>query len=192
MKKKFIDILTVCSITAIGVSFIVLIASIVYSDDIIDEPLETETTTIKDTTETTAEHTSKIEPYSYMKLAPEKLRDFSALVTLEADIESQECKEAVASVILNRMTTRNMSLDEVMYEDGQFEPASMIKDTEPSAECMEAVYKVTTYGPTIPEYVTFFRADHYHNWDSDRYISYKQIDNTYFSYDKEVYDRIMN
>lgn len=119
---------------------------------------------------------------TYIYLTDEEIRDFATLVYLEGGNQSYECQLAIASVIVNRMTTSNSSLYDVMYAKNQFTPANRIKQHSPSESTLNAVKEVITYGPTIPEHVIFFRADYYHNWGSwvEPYIVY---DNTYFSSD---------
>lgn len=110
----------------------------------------------------------------------------ATLVYLEAGVESFDCQEAVVSVVLNRMYIYNKSLEEIIYEDGQFTPADNIQYSNPSNSTLKAVETVLSCGTTLPMYVTFFRSGHYHNWDSSRYVPYCNIDNTYFTYDKQL------
>jgi len=126
-------------------------------------------------------------PYiqSQYGLSDEECRLLAALVTLEVGSESYECQKAVASVVLNRMYVHNMSLDDVIYEPYQFSVAPKVKSKEPQESCVNAVNDVLVNGITIPQYVTFFRADDFHDW-GDRYKAYKQIDRTYFSYDTKI------
>ena len=117
-------------------------------------------------------------------LTDSEVYTLAALVYLEAGIESIECQRDVASVVINRMTLENKSLNDIIYEENQFEPAYMITETEPSDESVAAVKYVLEYGVTLPEYVTFFRAGYYHQWGD--LIDYCQYDNTYFSYSEMV------
>ena len=121
-------------------------------------------------------------------LSSEECRLLAALVTLEVGAETYECQKAVVSVVLNRMYTGNMTLHEVIYQKYQFSVAPKVKTTKPFESCIQAVDDVLTNGTTLPTYVTFFRAGHYHDW-GDRYVSYKKIDKTYFSYDKVLKEK---
>ena len=121
----------------------------------------------------------------YLEMSEDDKYELATLVYLESGIESYECQKAVASVIVNRMTTRDISLQEVIYEPYQFTPAERVPTSSPSQSTLDAVEEVVTEGPTLPEYVTYFRADYYFNW-GDRYVEYKCIDHTYFSYDIHV------
>lgn len=113
-----------------------------------------------------------------------EIKLLASLVELEAGVESYECKKAVASVIINRMSIYDKDLVEVIYEKNQFSVADRVAEYEPSDESIEAVREVLTTGVTVPEYVTFFRAGYYHDWgDQTPYI---QIDNTYFSYSEST------
>lgn len=117
-----------------------------------------------------------------------EIKMLAALVELEAGIESYECKKAVASVVINRMSIGNKDLLDVIYEKNQFSVADRVSEYEPTEETISAVKEVLTAGVTIPEYVTFFRAGQYHDWgDQTPYI---KIDNTYFSYSLFVKDSI--
>ena len=120
---------------------------------------------------------------NYVDLTGDEIYELATLVYLECGIESFECQQAVASVVINRMTTGGKTLSDVIYEPNQFSPAPLIPKSKPSESTLKAVMTVVECGPTIPEYVTFFRADHYHDW-GNRYESFMCIDNTYFSYDK--------
>lgn len=108
-----------------------------------------------------------------------------ALVTLEAGAESYECQTAVASVVINRMVTGNMSLHDVIYQPYQFSVASKVASTTPLKKSREAALDVILNGTTIPRYVTYFRADYYHRW-GDNYVPWQKIDRTYFSYEKSL------
>lgn len=125
----------------------------------------------------------------YISMTDEDIYILATLVYLECGAESFDCQCAVASVVVNRMTTRNMSLYDIIYEPYQFSPAELITQYEPSDSSLAAAKKVVQDGPTIPEYVTFFRADYYFDW-GDRYVDYMNIDKTYFSYDKYLKEEV--
>lgn len=117
-----------------------------------------------------------------------EIKLLAALVELEAGVESYECKKAVASVVINRMSIDEKSLIDVIYEQNQFSVADKVSEYEPSDESIKAVREVLTTGVTLPEYVTFFRAGQYHDWgDQTPYI---KIDNTYFSYSTAIKNNI--
>lgn len=125
------------------------------------------------------------ESTTYIYLSDEEIRDFSALVYLEAGGESYECMKAVASVVINRMENSNSSLYDIIYAPNQFEPAHNIPYTTPSEDAINAVNEIIANGPCLPKNVTFFRAGYYHNW-SDLIQPYTVIDHTYFSYDVRI------
>ena len=106
------------------------------------------------------------------------------IVEIESGGESRECKEAVTSVIINRMTSEHKTLSEVLYENGQFEGISYIADSIPSSDTISAVDYVLHNGVTLPEYVTYFRADEFHTWEDQQ--PYTVISHTYFSYSESV------
>ncbi len=126
-------------------------------------------------------------PKSYIDMTDDDINELATLVYLEAGAESYECKMAVASVVINRMTYYDQSLQNIIYEPNQFTPAYLIPFYEPSESSLRAVKEVVSNGPTLPEYVTYFRADHYFDW-GDRYVNYINIDHTYFSYDTWIKD----
>ena len=124
----------------------------------------------------------------YMSLSDSEKFELATLVNLESGGESYECQKGVASVILNRMVNDNLSLDNVIYAENQFEPAEYISNSTYTESTLSAVEYVLDNGPTLPRYVTFFRADYYHSWGD--LVKYKQIDNTYFSYSQSLFDKI--
>lgn len=106
------------------------------------------------------------------------------LVEGEAGGESYACKKAVASTVLNRMILSGAELVDIIYEEGQYDVAYELDTITASEDSLNAVKDVSIYGSTVPEYVTYFRADCYHSWgDQQPYI---RIDNTYFSYSADV------
>lgn len=130
----------------------------------------------------------------YVTLSEDDMYMIAQILYLEARGESVECQEAVVSVIVNRMANNNMSAEEVIFADKQFTTANFIEKGQPSDEMIELVQTIAMEGPTIPSYVTYFRAGHFHEWDNEygHVMRYDKLDNTYFSYDvklKEEYDK---
>ena len=87
------------------------------------ESIEPETSSkcedIKETTEPDKKE-------NYIELTDDEIYELATLVYLEAGAESYECQKAVASVVINRMTTQNKSLHSVIYAKNQFSPAYLI------------------------------------------------------------------
>ena len=139
----------------------------------------------------TPEPTKTPEPevLNYIELSKQQIRDLAALIYLEAGAESYECQKAVASVVINRMIVENKTFKQIVYAKGQFSTARKIDSTKPSESCMKAAKEIVKNGPSIPKWVTFFREGHYFDW-GDRYGNYKRIDKTYFSYDKEIRNKL--
>lgn len=127
------------------------------------------------------------EPEPYMEMGESDVYELATLVYLESGTESFECQKAIASVVIHRMQNDNLTLQEVIYAKNQFSPAYLIAESHPSDSTLAAVKDVLQNGPTIPNYVTFFRADYYHNW-SELIIPYCVIDHTYFSADVRLMD----
>lgn len=120
---------------------------------------------------------------NYYELTYDEIDMLARLVYLEAGGESYECMKGVTSAILNRMTSTGMSLHDVIYEPGQFSPACYIESTCYTDTVYSAVIDVVENGPSLPEYVTFFRANHYHDFGNNIVVPYTFINNTYFSAD---------
>lgn len=158
----------------------------------IEEPVEQETTyyestnDIIDNTYETESYETGVQYNSTVSLSESEIRDLATLVFLESGSEPYECQLAVASVIINRMLNNNLSLYDVMYAPNQFSPASIISSSSPSESTLSAVRQVLQTGPTVPYYVTFFRASYYHNWSS-YIVPYCVYGNTYFSADTRLY-----
>ena len=127
------------------------------------------------------------EPEPYMEMDENDVYELATLVYLESGTESYECQKAIASVVVHRMQNDDLTLQEVIYAKNQFSPAYLIAESEPSESTLQAVREVLQDGPTIPNYVTFFRADYYHDW-SELIIPYCTIDHTYFSADVRLMD----
>lgn len=153
------------------------------SEEALDEAAEESTPETPTTEESIQEE--------YIILTDSEKKMIASLVYLEARGESLECQEAVASVIINRFTTGDCnSIEDVIYAKRQFTPAKYVSSTTPTKTQLDIVEKIALTGPTIPEYVTYFRARYYHNWGGLH--NYCYYSNTYFSYDQEVYNQVMN
>lgn len=123
--------------------------------------------------------------YGDIYLTPNEIDELAILVYLEGGAESRYTKECIASVVLNRMYVYDQTLEEVIYAPNQFEPAELIDQYEPTEECLDIVNELLDSRCTVPVQVLYFRADEYHDWSSD-VVPFVKLDNTYFSYDKEV------
>lgn len=102
--------------------------------------------------------------------------------------ESNECQEAIATVILNRWLNPDKypdNIPDVIFQENQFACDTSI--TEPDVGVRVAVHNAiifyNTYNMCIPYQTYYFRADHYHKNLGIPYIS---IDNTYFSVDENA------
>lgn len=124
----------------------------------------------------------------YVNLTKDEKHQLACLLYLEGRGESLECQYAICSVVINRFTTGDYdSILDVIYAKNQFQPARFISSTTPTKTQTDIVEEVCKEGPTIPEYVTYFRASYYHNWSG--LVDYKAIDNTYFSYSTKLYNK---
>ncbi len=114
----------------------------------------------------------------------------ASLCTLEAGTCSQECKQAVVSVIFNRLHSKKWNKDingdgkitlyDIIYYENAFSPASYIASTIGTKESYEAVDYVTRYGSTLPPKVRYFRDSYDFSWEG--YRNYIVLDNIYFGY----------
>lgn len=155
-------------------------------------------TTIPDTTSPEESLPPVEEVQDYVVLDETEKLIFATLIRLECGGSSYETKQAVASVVVNRMKMWNMSLRDVVFAKDQFTPSYLINQDDgiskynPSregvyAECWAAMEEVCKQGPTIPSYVFYFRSEHYP--DLDTLVDYAKIGSLYFSYSPE-YTRV--
>ena len=104
------------------------------------------------------------------------------LVESEAGIESRECKEMVAAVVLNRVKSDRFpnSIYSVIYAPGAFSVTrnNVINRVKVSQETIDAVNAIYYGDKEVPDYIYFFRNKHFFgNWCKPLF----SIDHTYFS-----------
>lgn len=126
----------------------------------------------------------------YIELSEDEKYMLATLIFLEGGGESVECQHAIGSVVINRVTTSGDSLQSVIFAKGQFEPAYLISSTSPEDTQIGIVNELCINGPSLPEYVTYFRADHFHEWSD--LTPYRSIDNTYFSFSGDLCYQVMS
>lgn len=126
----------------------------------------------------------------YISLSQDEIDLISKIVYLEGRGETYECQQGIVSVIINRMTTENKNAHEVIFAENQFTTAKFVDKGKVTEDIQSIVIDIAANGPTIPVWVTYFRAKKYHQWDNEygTVIPYDKIDHTYFSYDKKLYD----
>lgn len=151
------------------------------------EKIEVQIDTVQEEPVISSMTCTESEPEPYMEMGESDVYELATLVYLESGTESFECQKAIASVVIHRMQNDDLTLQEVIYAKNQFSPAYLIAQSEPSESTLQAVREVLQNGPSIPNYVTFFRADYYHNW-SELIVPYCVIDHTYFSADTRLMD----
>lgn len=149
-------------------------------------------TTVQIITETMPETSTSYIPDSFghiVSISDEERLLIATVIDEKAEFESDECKQAIASTILNRYLISGKAISDIIYTESDY---GISKDTayaEPSLSAITAVQYVEHFGTILPEYVTHFRANKYHDWgDQEPFV---KIDNTYFSYsaaEKEVYE----
>lgn len=122
--------------------------------------------------------------FSY--ISDEEKELIARCVMSEAGGESEDCQEAVATVILNRyMSPRYPDKLSEIIVPGQFS----LQDngeitTEVYLSVSRALVNYNTGMQCIPYNCYYFRADHYHDFG----IPYRQIGNNYFSLSEEATD----
>lgn len=114
----------------------------------------------------------------YRALDQEDIDLMARCVMSEAGGQSDECKEAVATTILNRWMSPNYSDSiRIIIED-----AYSTADNGPVTDaCYLAVYSAIAWWGSdyavVPKCIYYFRAGHYHTWALD----YRKIGDLYFS-----------
>lgn len=121
----------------------------------------------------------------YLMMDQEDIDLMARVVMSEAGNQSDDCKEAVATVILNRLASPDypISLKEVIYQPNQFSTAN---NGEPTRSCYLAVYSALQWHGTdnaiVPKSCYYFRSGHYHSWA----LNYKKFGDLYFSLPKDA------
>ena len=100
------------------------------------------------------------------------------VVMSEAGGQSDECKEAVATTILNRVASPRYSRSVSRIVEDAY---STVNNGPVTNECYLAVYSAIAWWGSdfavLPRSIYYFRGGHYHEWALD----YRQIDDLYFS-----------
>ena len=122
------------------------------------------------------EELNKMVVYEEELYSPEDIDLLARVVMSEASTQSNDCKQAVAAVVLNRVNSDKYpdTVSEAVYAPNQFSTAN---NGEPTAECYEAVYKAIRSPEAYPRDMYWFRSDHYHTYgnklfnDGEMYFS---------------------
>lgn len=98
--------------------------------------------------------------YAGIELSQDDLDMLAAIVYLEARGQSAEGQQAVVEVVLNRMLADNFpnTVQEVLYQPGQFTPARLIPSAEPTQAQYDAVDAALNGENILPEDVVYFSA----------------------------------
>lgn len=181
---------TVICIEAVLTLILILVTGVmVIAYHMTPEPEEHVEVVAEVVTNSVVEKTNK----KYYNITEEERYLLAKLAHAEASVCSQECQEAVVSVVFNRLESgkwrRDMNDDgkitlyDIVYYPNAFTPATngAIDKWEPTSKDYAAVDAVLQNGPTVPTYVRYFRANHhFNNWGG--YEGYCSIDNVYFGY----------
>lgn len=116
----------------------------------------------------------------YLMMDKEDIDLMARVVMSEAGNQPAECKEAVATVLLNRLASPDYPVDlyDVVHQQSQFSTAD---NGDPTPECYLAVYSALTWFGSdyavVPSSCYYFRSGHYHTWA----LNYEKIGDLYFS-----------
>lgn len=166
--------------------FSIIFIFLLYSENVepqvqIQEVIVEKEIVIKTEKEVEKEVYVEVEPENHYSVSNVEREMVARLLYREAGATSLECQKMVVSVIFNRYDAdEEATLYDIVYEKGQFSPASLIYRTTPTEENYEAVDYVIKNGSVLPSYVKYFRADYHFNWEG--YHGYTSIDGVYFGY----------
>ena len=116
--------------------------------------------------------------YEGLTLTLEEEDLLAKVIWAEARGESAEGQQAVAEVVLNRLVSEDFpnTLNDIIYDEGQFRSVPQLKDADPSQAQYEAL-EAALYGPNIlPMDVYYFAT-----WETNASV-WGQIDNHIFCY----------
>lgn len=122
---------------------------------------------------------------AYHMISQEEIDLMARVVMSESSICGDDCKEAVATVILNRWMSPDFpnTITDVIRAPGQF---STQDNGAPNDACYLAVYSAIAWWGSdyaiLPKSCYYFRSGYYHPWA----IDYTHFDNMYFSLSKEA------
>ena len=112
-----------------------------------------------------------------------EIYEWAKIVYCEASGESQQCKEYVAQVILNRINSDRFpnTVHDVIFQGRQFSPTfdGSWARKEPNQACYDAVYTVLN-SPTALTNALFFEACRGSSWHSRNLTEVAAVDNTRF------------
>lgn len=119
----------------------------------------------------------------YRELTQDDIDIMARCVMSEAGGQSDECKEAVATTILNRWISPRYSNSILEIIEDAYSTADNGTVTD---SCYLAVYSAIAWWGSdyavLPKQAYYFRSGHYHTWALD----YRQIDDLYFSVPKDA------
>lgn len=125
----------------------------------VEEPVYEYVEPTEEVTESPTEVQAEKEPNNTYGISDEEYRMFVLAVYLESGNQSFECKQAVASVIMNRVNLEAFpnSIYGVLTQRGQFTIDFSRTDT-PDSDCYKAVDSVLSGGSVLPIDVKYFFA----------------------------------
>jgi len=111
----------------------------------------------------------------------DELEELAILAYLEAGAQSEQCIRYVVDVVFNQLEygAWGSTLHDVIWSQGNFEPAYLIPYAETTDAIRAIVRDVYENGISLPSRIMFFRANHYHGWDGA--VPEFAIENVYFS-----------
>lgn len=124
-----------------------------------------------------------IEPDAYELYSEYEIYELAKIIMCEAEGESQECKEYVGQVIINRVNSDKFpdTIHDVIFQHNQFTPTfdGRWELVEPNEDCYDAAYKVINISEPLTD-ALYFEACNGGSWHSRNLIQIAEIDNTRF------------
>lgn len=196
MKNNKLDPLDYLQLIIIGTAILMLIAMMALGIIwLVDECIEHQPATAPNQ-EMQLNNSEKVVKPTYKKnyynVTEEERYLLAKLAHAEGSICSQECQEAIISVVFNRLESGKWKKDmngdgkitiyDIIYYPNAFTPATngAIDKWEPTAKDYAAVDVIVENGPSVPTYVRYFRASYDFSWEG--YKNYMSLDNVYFGY----------
>lgn len=124
------------------------------------------------------EFTTRTYPYTEYEIY-----ELAKIIMCEAEGESQECKEYVGQVVINRVNFDEFpdNIHDVIFQNYQFTPTidGRWESVEPDEDSYNAAYAVINMDEPLTD-ALYFEACNVDSWQSKNLIQVAEIDNTRF------------
>ena len=112
-----------------------------------------------------------------------EIYELAKIIMCEAEGESQQCKEYVGQVVLNRVNSNGFpnTIHNVIFEPKQFTPTfnGRWERVEPNQDCYDAAYTVINASEPLTN-ALYFETCKGDSWHSENLIKVAEVDNTRF------------